>query len=334
MVMMFSLKPSVASDTGSAHKLFNAARLKLTAVSVLVVALIVLAFSYYIYQNIISDIADIGSRTTAVEGDTVQKQFVHQTTTSVANSLLYADIGILILAAGLSFYFAGRTLRPIQKANAAQRAFATHASHELRTPLAILKSDTEMLSRASSPSSELVHDIVASNLEEIERMERIVEDLLALARSERKQSKEVIDLAILAKKSTEKFQKLAYDRGVNLVCTGVVAAPLCATRDFDRALTNLIQNALDHTPKGGRVEVAVYTTLAHVHLVVTDTGSGITHEDLPHVFERFYKGAHGRGSGLGLSLVKEIIERHGGTVSLVSEAGKGTIVTVRLPMKS
>lgn len=328
--MTSQLKPSVVSDTGSAHKLFNAARLRLTAVSVLVVALVIVAFSYYIYQNITSDIVDIGSRVTTVDGDNVQQQFVDPATTSVVNSLLYADIGILLLAAGLSFYFAGRTLRPIQKANTAQRAFATNASHELRTPLAILKSDTEMLSRATRPSNEFVHEIVVSNLEEIERMERIVEDLLALARSEQAVShlEERVDIAAIARHIVKKLGHIAQERDVHLSYKGVSSLSIRGGSDIDRVLMNIVQNSLDHTKKDDSIIVSAQKDKEGARITITDTGSGIDSKDLPHVFERFYKGEAGRGSGLGLSLVKEIVERYGGTVSLASEIGKGTIVNL------
>lgn len=326
-------KPSVVSDTGSAHKLFNAARLKLTAVSVLVVALVILAFSYYIYQNITSDIVDIGSRVTTVDGDNVQQQFVDPATTSVVNSLLYADIGILLLAAGLSFYFAGRTLRPIQKANAAQRAFATNASHELRTPLAILKSDTEILSRATRPSNEFVHEIAASNLEEIERMEHIVENLLALARSEHAvpHPEEQIDVAAVARHIVKKLERIAQERGIRLTYKGAPSLPIRGGNDLDRALMNIVQNSLDHTGRDGSIVVSAQKDKERAHIIITDTGSGIDAKNLPHVFERFYKGEGGHGSGLGLSLVKEIVERYGGTISLASKTGKGTIVNLHFP---
>ena len=331
--MMSRLKPSVVSDTVSAHKLFNAARLKLTGVSVLVVALIILAFSYYIYQNITSDVVDIGSRVTAVDGDNVQQQFVDPTNASVVNALIYADIGTLILAAILSFYFAGRTLRPIQKANAAQRAFAANASHELRTPLAILKSDTEILSRATHPSNELVHEIAASNLEEVERMERIVKDLLSLARSERTVSnaKDRMDIAGMARHVVNKLGRIAQERDIHLTYQGVPSLYVRGGAGFDRVFMNIVQNSLDHTGKGGSITVSVREEKTGAHAAVADTGSGIDVKDLPHVFEPFYKDAAGRGSGLGLSLVKEIVERHGGTISIASEHGEGTIVNLHLP---
>jgi signal transduction histidine kinase len=209
--MMFQSKASAESDTVSGRKLFNRARLKLTALSIFVAVLILLVFSVYLYINVSSDIVDIGSHADSPDGSSPQQVLIDQTTNNLVMTLVYADLTFLLLVAVLSFYFAGRILRPIQKATDAQRAFASNASHELRTPLTILKSDTETLFRAKNPKPALVPEIAESSREEIGRMENLVQSLLVLARSENRTPlvSESIDLSKVISKIIGKLRPLA-----------------------------------------------------------------------------------------------------------------------------
>jgi signal transduction histidine kinase len=101
---------------------------------------------------------------------------------------------------------------------------------------------------------------------------------------------------------------------------------------LERVIMNLIQNAIEHTPKGGSITLDVSQNTSRAMLVISDTGSGIDEKDLPHILERFYKGNGTAGSGLGLSIVKEIVDQHVGSVSIESTKGKGTKVTLLFPL--
>ena len=220
----------------------------------------------------------------------------------------------------------------------AQRRFVADASHALRTPLTAIRGNADLL---------LQHDVdeearrasLQAIRREVERTARLVSDLLFLAQADAGQTldKQPVEMATLLLEVYQQARLMA--DGVTLTLghedQGLVAG------DPDRlkeVLLNLVDNALKYTPRGGKVTLSLYYNEPWVQVCVSDTGPGIPPEDLPHIFERFYrvksiKPQPGRaaGTGLGLSIVKWIVEEHGGHVTVESQVGKGTTFTVWLP---
>jgi len=230
---------------------------------------------------------------------------------------------------------AGYTLRPIQRSVEAQKKFSENASHELRTPIAVMKNDAEVLLRNPSPTKELIHATLRSNIEEMDRMSNMAEDLLLLARSKNHTipSTAHISLAETAKDIVEKMKPLAEKKDVAVIVSPSEFISIQGNKaGLERMIMNLLQNAIEHTPNGGSITLATSQDKSHAVLTITDTGSGIDEKDLPHIFERFYKGDGGAGSGLGLSIVKEIVGQHKGSMSIQSVKGEGTKVTLCLPL--
>jgi two-component system heavy metal sensor histidine kinase CusS len=218
--------------------------------------------------------------------------------------------------------------------------FSADIAHELRTPLGNFRGEIEVaLGRARSPQE--YRDVLASSLEEISRLSRLIESLLFLARAENPQHeirRETVDLAVELRQVREFYDAGASDVGVTL---GIeVPGPLPTELDrtlFRRALGNLVENALAHTPRGGSVTLSAAPENGYLRVDVRDMGSGISAEHLPRVFDRFYRADPSRtavtgGMGLGLAIVKSIAELHGGSATIESEAGRGTLVSLRLPM--
>jgi signal transduction histidine kinase len=198
-----------------------------------------------------------------------------------------------------------------------------------------MKNDAEVLLRNPNPTKDQIHSTLRSNIEEIDRMTKMAKDLLALARSENDVAidTEKIDVASITKKMTEKMRPIAADKGVALAFTSDVQPQVEGTHNgLEHVLLNLLQNALEHTPKSGSITVAVSQEESNAVIKISDTGSGIEEKDLPHIFERFYKGEGVSGSGLGLSIVKGLVEQHGGGISIESRKGEGTTATIRLPV--
>lgn len=216
--------------------------------------------------------------------------------------------------------------------------FSADIAHELRTPLHILRGEAEMaLTRARS--NEDYRACIESAAEEYERLTRMVDALLFLARTEQSDAlpdKQPLALDREVATVCAFHQAMADEQEVTLIAdgTGTVLADPGLLR---RALGNLIVNALCHTPSGGRIVVeARETPEREAEIIVGDTGGGIMPEDLPHVFDRFYRADSARlrqvtGTGLGLAIVQSIMQLHGGTVSLESELGCGTAVTLKFP---
>jgi signal transduction histidine kinase len=329
--MTSSSKPSAVSATASRHNVFLTARLRLTALYVLLVSLIVSGFSLFLYRSILNNLL----LTSDDDFASIQyhQHFIAHTISLIQNTLILSDIIILVVAAVVIYVLAGRTLQPVQRALEAQRLFAAEASHELRTPLAIMRNDIEVLLRNAQPNAVQMRAILDSNVEEIKKMSGIVEDLLILARSENavQRSLKPVDIGELAKNVTEKMQPLGAKKGVSVSFAGELHAFIKGNSDaLERALVNILQNALEHTDKG-EVTVAIAKNKSSVQVVIRDTGKGIDDEDLPRVFDRFYKGRfsdENSGSGLGLAIVKEIVEQHKGTILLDSTRNKGTSITL------
>jgi heavy metal sensor kinase len=229
-----------------------------------------------------------------------------------------------------------RMISRIEDALEATKRFVADASHELRTPLAVLRGELEMvltLKNVTGPA----RDTLASNLEEVERLAKIVQRLLALSRldaGEAQGESVEFDLSRLVASTAEQLAVLAEDKGVQFSCT--VAPDVFIRGDparIKQVLVNIIDNAINYTPEGGRITVRTYRENSDCVFQVVDSGIGIAEEALPHIFERFYRADKARsrdigGAGLGLSIVKAICVGHNADVKVQSALGEGTDVRV------
>lgn len=229
----------------------------------------------------------------------------------------------------------------------AQQRFAADASHELRTPLTILRGEMELaLARPRLPGD--YRATLASSVEEIDRMTAIVEGLSFLARSDAKQmeagqSESVVNLSALVHKVVADFETQARERRIALSYQIDEVAPPVFVSGHDVPLQqlvgNLVDNALKFTPSDGSITVALARDAGEdcCLLTVRDTGRGIAPEDLPRVFERFWRADPARqsgGSGLGLAICAQIVQIHRGQISLESEPDHGTVFRVSLPCRN
>lgn len=228
----------------------------------------------------------------------------------------------------------------IQRSNQILRDFVANVSHDLRTPLTIIAGFSQaLLDRAAEPD-----DAAGVIHEEAEKMQRLVEDLLQLTRLESglmRLERRPIEARAFLEQIVERVEHAAPGR--DLPAFAVHVQPELPPLDADpvqleRALHNLIGNAIDYTPPDGAITITAHRVeRGWVEIDVTDTGTGISPEELPRVFERFYRSsksrerAHGH-SGLGLAIVREIVEAHGGRVTVESEPGHGT--TFRLTVRA
>ncbi len=228
----------------------------------------------------------------------------------------------------------------VEAMHASQFRFVADASHELRTPLTILRGEIDVaLRRPRSP--EEYADVLQSSREEIERLSRLTENLLTLARADAKQAlvrREPVDLAAIASEVCRKLAPLSEQRRVALACEASDAAMVTGDAiALEQVIFNLTENALRYTPGGESATVRVARSATEAVVEVADHGSGISSEHLPHLFDRFYRVDKARsrefgGAGLGLSIVKTLVEAHGGRVEVRSEVGRGSTFTVRLPV--
>lgn len=229
----------------------------------------------------------------------------------------------------------------LERAEQQRRNLTADVAHELRTPLHIIQGNLEgILDGVYEPTA----GHVQATLEETRLLARLVEDLRLLSLAEAGQLpmvREPVDVAELVADVVTSFSGQAEAAGVALEVQGEgEAAALTVSGDagrLDQVLGNLVANALRHTPAGGVVTLQAQPTPGGVQIAVSDTGSGIPAEDLPYIFDRFWRGDRSRshaawaGSGLGLAIARQLVQAHAGTITAASQPGLGTTLTIHLP---
>ncbi|MCS6848446.1 MAG: HAMP domain-containing sensor histidine kinase [Anaerolineae bacterium] len=236
--------------------------------------------------------------------------------------------------------------RRAERALVAQREALADVSHELRTPLTTVRGNLGLLQRGVPMSDAERHAILRDAIDEVERMSRLVNDLLAFAGAEgnapRTLPLSAIPIAPLVIEMTRRATAVARGRAIFLDGSLRSADPAdspIVTGNADairQVLTILLDNAIKFTPEEGHIVVALNVDGDRAHIHVRDTGAGISLEDQPHIFERFYRAARGEhapsGYGLGLAIAKSLVEAQGGMIRVASEPGRGSTFTVSLPL--
>ena len=221
-----------------------------------------------------------------------------------------------------------------------RRDFVANVSHELKTPLTSIQGFSQAILDGAAADPEAVRRAATIINDEADRMRRSVEGLLDLARLDAGQAalqRAPTDLAAVLASIIEKLSLRAAEKQIILRAQIDPLPSMVADADrLAQVFANLLDNALKYTPNGGTVMLTAQLGSGGAVVTVADTGSGIPAEDLPHIFERFYRveksKAAGRGYGLGLAITKEIVQAHGGAISVESVSGLGTKFTVRLPL--
>jgi signal transduction histidine kinase len=249
-----------------------------------------------------------------------------------------AALAALALVSGGGMLLARKSTEPVQKAMEQMRRFMADAAHELRTPITVLRSRAGV-AQQKARGPEAYAEALADIEREAARMGTIVDDLLILARADagqRAPRRERCFLDDVVLDAVHAAQPLAERRGVRLEVGTLDEAAVSAEPELLRqAAVIILDNALKYTPSGGTVTVTVAAAEGRCTLVVRDTGIGIAPDVLPHVFERFFRGApaEGRepGAGLGLAIARWIADAHGAGIVIQSEVGRGTEVSLRFP---
>jgi two-component system, OmpR family, sensor kinase len=215
------------------------------------------------------------------------------------------------------------------------RRFVADASHELRTPLTTVLGYLDVLEESGDKDSVVRHRVFRVMREEGGRMARLVEDLLVLARLDegREMLAELVDLVALVREVVGNYP----DRRIELQAPDGVVPVLAEPEALRRVVSNLISNAVKHTPPENEILVSVGHEGREAVLSVADEGPGIPEDALPHVFERFYRAESsraGEGTGLGLAIVRETVEALEGRIEVQSASGEGSAFTVRLPLSA
>lgn len=326
------------------RKLLNSPVIKLSLVYWAIIVALTIGFSSIIYSSASGEldrelrhptISDNVVFSPPFDFDTFRYTRLQESQARLRNDLVMLNIITLILAGGISYYAARRTIQPIENALNAQARFAGDASHELRTPLAAMRAEIEVALRDPDIKKADLREILASNLEETNRLQELTEGLLLLARqSNGALAMSNLDITAVANKAVARLSRSADQKQVKIV-TKLKSAELSGN---PAALTELVSvlldNAIKFSPSNSQVKIAGKLHDGFYQLSVTDHGPGIAADQQNHIFERFYKADQSRsnqGFGLGLSIAASIAKQHHGQISVQSQPGKATTFTVLLP---
>lgn len=332
--------------------MFQSATIKLTAWYLMILMIISLLFSVIIYQV---TSAEVNRRLEELQtGIQQQNSFralpgldvgsirasqAHEASTNLIISLIYINVVILIAAGIGSYVLARRTLQPIEEAHEAQSRFTSDASHELRTPLAVMKTELEVALRDPKLSKDEMHELLASNLEEVDKLSRLSQTLLQLSKLDYDNiQKEKLSLEEIVRHVAQRFDK----SGDRIKFTAAKSSPAIIGNQasIEELATILIDNALKYSPPDSLVSVHVGKRSQRACLEIVNTGEGIHPEVLPRIFDRFFRADTSRtgngknGYGLGLALAKQIVEIHNGELAASSAPQHATTFTVLLPIAS
>lgn len=247
--------------------------------------------------------------------------------------------GAVTVLAGL--YLANQALQPIKRSWDKQQQFVADASHELRMPLSIIQANAELVFRHPDRSILDMSEPLSMVLAESQRMGRLTAQLLTLARADSNQDEvsfKPVNLSQITSEVVRKFEGIAELKGQELELE--IEQDLVIMGDMERLhqlFVILLDNSMKFTPESGKIRLIANSKGNQAEIMVQDNGAGIEADDLPHIFDRFYRGDKARsrssgGTGLGLAIAKWIVSVHGGTISAASSLGKGTTMTLHFPL--
>ncbi len=340
--------------------MFNSARLKLTAWYLLMIMLVSTVFSLTIYRVEATELERFArAQRFRIERRYLENQrgsplpprqnllpppdpeLVNETEGRLLLTLLAINGGILLFSAGMGYFLAGRTLKPIQEMMEEQNRFISDASHELKTPLTSLKAAIEVNLRDKNLRIAEVKTLLSQNLGEVNKLQSLTESLLQLTRYQKTVNKmqfEILSLSAIANEAVKKIAPIASEKRVTLR-KELADRKISGNKDaLINLLVILLDNAVKYSPEKSVVRISAREIDHLLVITVKDQGIGINKEDLPYIFDRFYRADSARqksgagGYGLGLAIAKKITESHHGTISVQSQPGEGTTISVSLPL--
>jgi len=322
---------------------FFKARLKLTAYYTIGIFFIIMAYSVFTYLIFSQRVNDNYNDDVVVENQDehidIKKELLEEVTEHLKIILIILDGVSVFMAFGLSYYLAGKTLEPIKKSYLKQKKNMEDAAHELRTPLTVIKTGIQAVGFECTDINKYIK-LNSEMLVELDRMIKIVNELLFLEKLDSLSpvNFDKIDFSKLVLEQVKFINPYALSYGIIFLIEAQSGIIINGNEIYlIRMLNNLFKNAIDYNKPGGRVDVKLKKENSSACLIIKDTGIGIPEKDINFIFERFYRvnrdiSDYQKGVGLGLSIVKEIVEKHKGSIYIESKVDIGTTITLLFPM--
>lgn len=322
--------------------------LRLAASYLLVIMVMSVSFSAVIYHTSAQEIGrqlppnNLYDQSADIDQDVFTDFFEHRINRGrheLIVRLTYINLLVLLGGLAVSYVLARRSLEPIEEAMEAQSRFASDASHELRTPLAAIQTENEVALRNPKLTLNRSKELLASNLEEVTRLQALSDALLRLAREDGRDISLVpVSLQRAVDEATAHCQKPAKQKHITITSKVTDVSVYADAPGLAQVLDIFLENAIRYSPAKTSVTITGGRSGKEGFVTVRDEGPGISGKDLPHVFERFYRADTSRtsqqvsGHGLGLALAQKIVEQSGGSIDAKSKVGKGSQFTVSFPL--
>jgi len=347
--------------------MFASARFKLTAWYLLIIMLISIAFSFGVYRILSSELTrvervqrlrqqrNLEQRTEFFPRRPIlDPEVVAETKNRIKAILLLVNLAVFGTSTAAGYFLAGRTLRPIKEMVEEQNRFIADASHELNTPLTSLKSEIEVSLRDKKLSLTDAKKLLESNLEEVNNLQYLSDNLIKMTQYQKSNRANLLEVSLseIVTAAVKKVDTMAKRKKITIT-NNVGNLKLKGDRQsLTELLVILLDNAIKYSDKNTSVilsaakDLKINHEISHfvrddnsISIKVKDHGMGISKDEIPHLFDRFYRGDKSRtksdtsGYGLGLSIAKQIVEKHRGKISVESEEGKGSTFTIQIPLK-
>ncbi|MFZ2024882.1 MAG: ATP-binding protein [Microgenomates group bacterium] len=342
--------------------MFRNARIKLTAWYLLIIMAISLSFSAVIYRMLTFEIDRFAER----QQSRIERQLedavifpapprpadgtqfivfdtdiMHETKQRLLIQFLLINAAIIVIAGGLGYILAGKTLRPIADMLDEQKRFISDASHELRTPLTAIKSSIEVAVRDKDMTVDTARTVLKENIDDVNTLQTLTDQLLELARLEMNGNKklfETIDIQTIATSAVKRVAPIAKQKSITITEDLHSQTVLGDSHALTDCCVVLLDNAIKYSNKKKSITITATTQGNDALITIQDYGIGISPSDLPHIFDRFYRADAARsksktnGYGLGLSIAKKIAEEHNGKLLVKSALHKGSTFSLILPL--
>ncbi len=334
--------------------MFKSARLKLTGWYLLIMAIVCGAFSLVIFRVLTNEVdrfarmqqsileRRLGERGIFIPHGgpmiyAIDPDIVDEAKDRIGLALIGVNIGILVLAGALGYALAGKTLQPISVMVDDQKRFVSDASHELRTPLTALKASMEVFLRDKRAGMTEAKQLVSDNISQVNEIQTLTDALLQLSRFghvNNGASKSLIAIKATLEEAIKKVEPIAIAKKIKINSELTDANIKGFKEEIVGLWVILLENAIKYSPAETQINVVSKKTSKHVNVEVHDQGMGISAEDLPHIWDRFFRADRARlktresGFGLGLSIAKKVVSGYGGTISVTSKEGVGSVFKV------
>jgi signal transduction histidine kinase len=336
--------------------IFKTARIKLTLWYLLIIAAVSLFFSILVYGGVNNftkralemqktrmerrrDIAP------GMQRNTPTPIFEQETLLDIRKNLIKflvrLNFSVIVISGILGYLLAGKTLKPIEDVLEEQKRFISDAAHELKTPITALKTEIEVSLKNKMMGKKEAVSVIKSNLQEVNRLQKLSESLLKESKYKTDSydlKKDKIDLKELVEKVSEKMKRFADRKNIMIITNLTKMNVLGDQNSLKEAFTIILDNAIKYSHKDKKIKIKLVQEGSSAILEISDKGIGINKNELPLIFNRFYRADSSRskssadGFGLGLSIAQSIIELHEGTISVKSEPGVGSTFKITLPI--